>query len=461
MAITEKELIMAKVISRPSGYAKFRLGMKNLHPVQEEVLDTLFDKPKNKVCFRCGNEVGKSSIVAVTTILFSIEMLNATVISTSATHRQIVKQLIPYLKQYSYLFPTWEFLDNCIKVNGETRYIGFATSNEGTAQGWHEQPGRPLVCIVDEAAGVEDSIFMAISRCNPTYLIIMGSPLSPEGFFYSACTEPNTMKPFKHFKLTKKQCLKKDGWWLNEQDIDDFINAWGADHPLVLSSIYAEFASNIENGLITLKELDKCYEFPPKHLGVEIHIGIDVAAGGDANVIALRIGNKINIVDEWKEQEVMRACDKIAGHLNDLKNKHNVNQSQVSLDADGMGIGFISRLKDLGWSVNEYHGGKTPENNQYASHIAEAWMEGIRKIKNCSVILPDNQDFKLQILSRKQVFNDKGKLKLESKADMKARGIKSPDIGDAVFIAMSNPSSGTTKFVKNIMPRAVEYRGYF
>jgi len=460
MAYTNEQIEAVKAMrEKPSLYAKYRLKM-NLHPTQASVMDSLFSAPKTKVCFRCANEVGKSSVVAVTTILYSIEMLNGLVISTSATHRQIVKQLIPYLKQYAHLFPNWEFLDNSIKVNGETRYIGFATSNEGTAQGWHEQPGRPLIAIVDEAAGVDDSIFMAISRCNATYLLIMGSPLSPEGFFYSACTEPNTMKPFKHFVLRKKDCLKKDGWWLDEKDIETFEQAWGSNHPLVLSSIYAEFASQIENGLISLPELNRCYEFPPKEMGNDKHVGIDVAAGGDSNVIALRIGNKVEIIEEWKEKEVMRACDKIAMHLNALAKSHGITQDKVSLDADGMGIGFVSRLKDLGWTVNEYHGGKTPENDQYASCIAEAWFEGIKRIKNCSAILPNNPEFRLQILSRKQIINDKGKLKLESKDDMRSRGIHSPDIADAVFIAMSNPNSGNVTNAFRITAPARQY-SYF
>ena len=149
--------------------------------------------------------------------------------------------------------------------------------------------------------------------------------------------------------------------------MESFIAMWGADHPLVLSSVYAEFATNIVNGLITLAEMDKCYEFPPIFISGTKHVGIDVAAGGgDSNVIAYRDGNKVIIIDEWKEPEVMRACDRIAMRLNELKEKYSITPSQVSLDADGMGIGFISRLKDLNWRINEYHGAKSPENPQYA-----------------------------------------------------------------------------------------------
>ena len=75
--------------------------------------------------------------------------------------------------------------------------------------------------------------------------------------------------------------MMKDGWWLDEMDINNFISQWGGrDHPLVLSSVYAEFAENIVNGLITLSELNKSYEFLPPFISGTKHVGIDVAASG-------------------------------------------------------------------------------------------------------------------------------------------------------------------------------------
>jgi hypothetical protein len=252
------------------------------------------------------------------------------------------------------------------------------------------------------------------------------------------------------------------GYWIKDERLQEMIEQYGESSPLVLSSIYAEFASNLEGGLISLSELNKCYSTKPPHRGTDIHVGVDVAGGGDKNVIAMRIGNKVEIVDCWREDEVMRACDRIKMRLDDLKDKYNVTEKQVSIDSDGIGIGFCSRMRDLGWSVIEYHGGATPLNPQYSNYIAECWMEGIQKIKTCNVILPDNNEFRLQLLSRKQMFNEKGKLKLESKKDLRARGVHSPDIADSVFIAMSDPNKGVLDqaLIQQYYPRpeAKQYR---
>jgi len=452
---------LAKAISIPSGYAKFRLGL-NLHPIQAEVIDNLFAKDKNKVSFRACNESGKTSICITVAILYAIEMRNAMVVSTSATFRQITKQLIPNLKAHAHNYTNWQFLDNSIKVNNETRYIGFSTSEDSKFQGYHETPDRPLLIIVDEAAGVADDIFQSIGRCNPTWLLIAGSPLGPEGVFYSIEHNVEMYKQFIHYKITKYEITKEKGWWLEKKDIDSFVEMWGTTHPLVQSSVYAEFASNIENGLISLPELEKCYKYPPvSYLQGMKHVGLDFAAGGDNNVISLCIGNTVEIIRTWKERDTMNACETFAVELNKLKDKYNISSAMVSGDADGLGIGMIHRLKDLGWKINEFHGGSAADDGTYKNRIAQAWMEGIKKIKACSVIIPNDNEFKMQILSRKQVLTPSGKLQLESKAEMRARGVNSPDIADSIFMAMSSPNTaGQTSFIKPIMMAPKQY-SYF
>jgi len=438
-----------KILAKPSGYAKLRLSME-LHPIQSSVVDCLFEEERRKVVFLCGNEVGKSSRVAALSILYSIEMLNCQVICTSATYRQLSKQVMPAVKLYSGLFNGWEFLSNEIKVNGESRFLAFSATSDAAAQGFHRNEKRKLLIIVDEAAGVDDKIFGSIYRMNPTYLIIMGSPIGPEGFLYSACREPTMMSKFKHFKLTKLDCLKSKGWWLDDRDVQDMIDVWGNQHPLVLSSIYAEFATNIEGGIITLADIENCIRTPaiPDLSSGGKHVALDFAAGGDSNVICLRNGNEVKIIKVWKDTDTMNASRTFANELDNLKIEYNISQSDVSGDADGLGIAMIHRLKELGWNINQFHGNATAKDITCKNIITDYWINGCKKIRNRSIIMPNNQELKLQITSRKSFMNQSGKLQLESKEDMRARGIPSPDIGDAFFMALGQPTSGLVTHVR-------------
>src|ERR1017187_2603564 len=409
--MTDKEIQLAKDISTPDGYAEKRLGIK-LHPIQREVLKSLFSKTKSKVSMRCGNEVGKTKVVCVSSILYALEILGAKCVSTSATHRQVIKQLIPYLKEHSSKYGSnWEWLDNQIKINGEMRYIGYSTSDDSKWQGWHETVEYPLLIIVDEAAGVADEIFQSIGRCNPTWLLVCGSPIGPEGVWFSIEREESMYKQFSHFHLPKYSCCKPD-WWLEKKDIDDFVAMWGIEHPLIISSVYGEFATQVEGGVITLADIERCIREPmitsDYNTGGK-HVAIDFAAGGDSNVIVFRNGNTVSIIKEWKERDTMKTARDMVEILCDRISK-GIQPSMVSGDADGLGLPIIHRIKELGWPVNEFHGGAASTDKMCKNYITDCWINACKKIRNRSIIIPDNQELKLQLTDRKSFQNQTGKL---------------------------------------------------
>jgi len=441
--VTKEDIEMVtKLLSTPSGYASLKLKMK-LHPKQKLVLDNIFNTSKSKVILRTANGIGKTSIIITAAILYALEMLNAQVISTSATYRQVVTQLIPCLKQYSHLYPRWRFLDNSISINGISRYIGFSTDDESTAQGFHDKPGMPLLMIVDEAAGVKDTIFGAfMERCDPSYLLIVGSPLGAEGMFYKIETDANFMKQFKHYTITALECTKSKGYWLDDNSINTRITNWGRMHPLVLSSIFAQFSSNTENGIISLSAIERCINNPPTFKPGVRRVGIDFAAGGDQNAIALRQGNRVSIIKKWRNKDTMSAVGEMVIELNKLKVSIGLLPNEVYGDASGLGLPMIDRLRELGWDIHHFFGQSKAQDDNYRYKITECWIAGCKKIENCEVVLPNDIELKGQLLSRKQKLNSSGKMELESKKDMMSRGVESPDIADAVLMAMDDGSQG-------------------
>jgi hypothetical protein len=60
-------------------------------------------------------------------------------------------------------------------------------------------------------------------------------------------------------------------------------------------------------------------------------------------------------------------------------------------------------------------------------------MTGVRKIERCEVILPDDPELFAQLTTRQAFPNSAGKIVLESKEQMRARGLSSPDRADAVL----------------------------
>lgn len=430
----------------PHTYAEDRLGMK-LHPTQQNVLKALF-RPKSRVVFRCANEVGKTRRVVTAAILYAAEMLGAQVVSTAGVNRQIFEQLIPSLKSYAdrYARAEWQFLDRSIKRWDDKKkvwtnvYTGFATDDEHGFQGFHRDEGRPLLIIIDESQAVPDDIFTAAEdRCNPTYFLACGSPGDPQGMFYRMETELYSY--YQHFKLTRPECTTDKGWWIEPDDINRMIAKHGQDNPFVQSTIFAEFTTVVAGALISLGEYDRCLVNPPVRSGSDRHAFCDFAAGRDKNVYARRIGNEVTIRKKWADRETMSAVGEFITMFNEDMKECGLTAEEITGDADGLGLPMLQRIQEVGWRINEFHGGSKPRFEEwYRNAVAEAWGEGANKIKRCEIRLPNDPDLKAQILGRKCKRNSSGKLELESKEDMKKRGLSSPDEADAVFGAMMPPN---------------------
>ncbi len=441
--LTPEEIELGKAHATPDGYAKHRLGMK-LHPHQAAVLRDIFSHSGSRVVNRCANETGKTRRVLCAAILYAIEMRGAVAVSTAGTWRQVEGQLIPALNSYAHLFDPkqWEFQTTGIKRWDEKNklwtdaYIGVSTKDEHYFQGYHKDDDRPLFIAIDETQGVDVKICRAAEdRCNPTWFLATGSPGDPQGAFYDMETSQN--KHYTHHKISRFDCLKENGWWLDRADIQRLIDKHGEDNPFVQSTVFGNFSESVEDAMITLGEYDRCLENPPEFINGEIHGACDFAAGRDKNVYVRRVGNKPVIRRKWVQRDTMSAVGGFVGMFVEDKKEWGLKPQDISGDADGLGLPMVHRMRELEWPINEFHGGTEERfGNGYRNKIAEAWGEGIKKIQKCEIILDRDPDLKAQVLGRKGKPNSSGQLEIEKKEDYKKRCGDSPDEADAYFISL-------------------------
>lgn len=442
MSAESDKLLVARAISMPSGYAKLVLKM-DLHPKQAEMVDSFYVKGKQTRISCClANGCGKTACIAAIITLYSLHVLNAKVVYTSATWKQIHTQFLPAVKKYSHLFPSnWTFLDASITIDKIPLLICISTDQESNFQGHHSTDVSPLVIIADESAGLPDTVWYAIDRCAPSSLVVLGSPLGPDNFFYKIETDNNIYKLYKHFKLTQPECP-----WISKEQIDIMVAKWGRQHQLVLSSVYAEFATDSENCIISLASWTKCVNNPPIFEPGIRRVTLDFAAGGDANVVCYRNGNKVEIIKVWRDVDTMTAAGQIIIELDRLKKTTGLTQGEVYGDASGLGKPILDRLAEMGWRCNYFFGQAKPSDEDYKNSITECWLTTAKQIVNCSVILPNDDDLRGQLLGRKQRLNSSGKMELESKVEMKERGQSSPDVADAVCMACGPLGAGMLTF---------------
>ena len=426
-------------LSKPSAFASNVLGI-NLYDWQRKVLRDL--EPRDcRVALRAANGSGKTStVISAILIWHALVYPRSIAVTTAGVFRQVESQLWPSLRNHiAKLGGAWEVTSGEIRYlhpNGNTsRIIGYSATDPGRAEGWHAEDHEyhPLLMVVDEAKTVADPLFEAISRCQPTRLLIASSPGGTSGAFYRAFTKEANM--WQKHAVTAFDCPH-----ITQTQIDEVVQRYGEKHPLTRSMIYGEFVDiGLESLVINLTQLQNCYNTPPRFKpGVRI-AGVDFAAGGDQNVICISDGNKILPMIAWREKDTMAAVGRFIVEFK----KAGLEANNIYADASGMGMVMCDALAESGWVVNRVNFGATAyDNNAYTNRSAEMWYGMAKKIEDAEIILPEDEDLTAQLTCRRTITNSKGKLGVESKDSMRARGIASPDRADALALCLSSSNVG-------------------
>jgi hypothetical protein len=418
-------------LTYPDVFAEMVLGFKGLYPKQKEILRA-FHPSGARVSACTANEIGKTSKLITPLILWHGAVFpNGVATSTSGSWGQVVNQLVPNLRAQSHKFPDWEFNSTSIRrKNGAPVWIGYSTNDPGKAEGFHGTEEAPLLCIADETKTVPDGNLEAIDRCNPQRTGYFSSPGYAEGGFYRSHTKEKGL--WKTWKIQAEECPH-----ISKESIERRIKKYGLEHPLVRSMIFAEFMEMAEDSILSLKDIENCIDHPPQHVSGHRRAFCDFAAGGDENVLAVRVGNKVWIEDAWHEKNTMSAVGRFITNFEKIKHKFGFAAEEIEGDADGLGLPMIQAIHDAGWRIGEYHNNSSPIHDvNYANRSAETWFLGAKKIKECKVIIEYDEELSAQLMNRKTRYNSRGKLAVESKEDMRKRNVESPDKADAVLGAI-------------------------
>lgn len=397
-----------------------------------------------KIAVSAPNGAGKSErVVGVAILRWLNRFPRGRVILTSADAKQIDFQIMPAIRKHSARFPAWEFLGRTIRTHDNGFFLSFTTDEPSRAEGHHKSAHSPLLLIVDEAKSVEPEIFQALDRCTYNVLLYISSPGLKTGRFYDAFTLHR-----EQFLLLEQVGLK-DCPHISPERIRDVIETYGERAPFVRSTIYGEFMAEDESTpmAVSYEKLMANFESPPGAL-ISRHdysAFCDFAAGGDENVLAIRSGNKLLELVAWRERDTTASVGRFIIEFR----KNHLRPSQIWGDAGGLGTPMCDMLADAGWPINRFDfGGKAGNPAIYYNKGAEIWMRLSRGVEKGELVLLNDPALISQLTTRKIFYDLKGRVRLETKDDLRARGVKSPDRADAVCgcFALGNPSFA--KFVK-------------
>jgi phage terminase large subunit len=418
-----------------------------LYPWQHKILavvDKASQLDRVKIAVSAPNGAGKSErVVGVAILRWLNRYPRGRVVLTSADAKQIDFQIMPALKKHAARFPSWEFLGRNIRTPGGGFFLAFTTDESSRAEGHHKNQTSPLLIIVDEAKSVENEIFQAFDRCSFNVMLMISSPGLKQGRFYDSFTAHR-----EKFILCEQVGLQ-DCPHISLERIRDVIDTYGEQSPFTRSTIYGEFMSEDESTqmAVSFESLMALFAAPPgamlsRH---EYSAFCDFAAGGDENVLAIRSGNKLLELIAWRERDTVSSVGRFIIEFR----KHNLRAGQIWGDAGGMGTPMCDMLADAGWSINRFDfGSKASRNDVYYNRGAEIWGKLSMMIEKGEIVLINDPTLISQLTTRKKIFDRRGRVQMEPKEDMRARGLKSPDRADAVAGAFALGSATFAKFVK-------------
>jgi hypothetical protein len=406
------------------------LGLK-LYGWQAKIMDSAWSG--RATVARTPNGAGKTSMVIAGLALgFLHEYPRGVVVVTSATYRAVKQQVMPAMKAHAGRLPTgWKWGEAMVGTPAGGRIIGFATDQGNRFEGFHAQPGAPLLIIVDEAKTVSDDIFTAIDRCQPTMLLYISSPGGLLGRFHEAFASSR----FAPFAVTSADCPH-----ITAEFIEQMRQEYGEDSDVYRSMVLGEFGSGDSAGrVVPFDAYEGCAALPPAHSTGARQVFCDFAesAEGDENVIAARDGNRVRIEKAW-----VGNGDATAVTMEFFRALRPLRDAGFALygDADGVGHGYITALGQMGIPIIGVHNNEKPWDAHYFNLAAEMWWQLARRLRQREVILDwEDGTLKKQLLNKQEVFREVEGRKVHGREDGRLQlmpksrlGTKSPDRADAV-----------------------------
>ena len=427
---------------------------------QREVLITLRDHIKQnngkmdydtfRNAVASGRGIGKSALVSwLVHWMLSTRIGSTTIVSAnseaqlrSVTWAEITKWLAMAINSHWFeiaatrIMPAkWitELVERDLKKG--TRYWAvegrlWSEENPDAYAGVHNWDG--VMLIFDEASGIPDSIWSVsdgfFTENTPhRFHIAFSNPRRNTGYFYEAF---NSKRAFWRTSNIDARDVEGTDKNLYQRILDEY----GADSYQANVEVYGQFPSEGDDQFIPVNLIDDAMKRPrQKDETAPIVIGVDPARfGSDATVIAVRQGRDVIDIKRLRGADTME----VVGHVIDAIEEYK--PALTVIDEGGLGAGVVDRLKEQRYKIRGVNFGSKAKNQiMWGNKRAEMWGAMRDWLKTGSV--PADRFLKSDLIGPKTKPDSKGTLFLESKKDMRSRGLASPDAADAIAVTFAFP----------------------
>jgi hypothetical protein len=401
-----------------------------------------------------GRGIGKSSLVAWESHWMLSTRLGSTVILTANTEAQLTSRTMAEVGKWHTLALNSHWFDKSamsvrpaewydtalreqLKIDTAYHYIQaqlWSEEKPDAFAGAHNMAG--IMLKMDEASGIPQAIWdvsdgFFTEPVPDRYWDVYSNPRNNTGAFFE--TFHKFRNVWRHKAIDARTVEGTDGAVYRK-----IIDQHGADSDQARVEVYGQFPNAGDDQLIPM---DSIYGARDRELipdrGAPLVMAVDYGNGGkDPSVIRFRQGLDGRSIPPIRVsgKEVLAFTDE---HVVPAIEKYN--PDGIVVDANGVGAAAAEHLKRLGFVVyRAFMQGKPGDRNQYFNKRIECWNLMADWLRTGAI---DDSAYLIEDLKGPKRLVDKatGKLRLESKDDMKARGLDSPNDGDALAMTFAVP----------------------
>lgn len=413
----------------------------------------------NRVAVRSGQKTGKSRALAWIGLWWAATRPNARAIMTSSSDDQVRTILWPEVRQLHAAAARRGYKLGDIHDSHRTglktldgRWLyGFATD---VADNMGGKSSSNLLFIVDEASGVPDAIWEAIkgNMAGGGKILCVANPLRPSGWFYDLFKERRGQWALQRLSSLEAADYQQRVCRVPGLASYEAIQEEWAGYESTAAyacRVLGEFPLQGEDSVISVAIVDAAlsrWATAPEEGRLEL--GVDVARdGGDDSVVAPVIGNKaleMRVVHGYDSHQVAGLTMTVLRELRGrFKTEYPV---RVKVDAIGAGAGVYdclrreprSEVEAVAVSVSESPTSQPTAGPGYALLRDQLWFAGREWLVGGGA-LPADRKLEAELAAVRFGYTASGKLKVESKIELKKRIRRSPDRADALLLAIYQP----------------------
>ena len=449
---TEGHALAADAPRSPVAFAREVLGV-GLWEKQEEVLDAL--SADRRVAVKAGNGLGKGFCAAVAVLWFMhAHPESAITLTTAPTFRQV--RHILWRQIHRLYNPVADalggrMLDTRWELSDDRYAMGLSADGADQFQGFHSPH---MFIVVDEAEGVSEEIYEAIESVMTSadpLLLLIGNPTSMSGAFRRAFFEERAIYRTITISALDSPNVRAGRVVVpgltTPQWVEERRQIWSGDSPIFHSRVLGEFPDQGEDTLLSLSQIEGAVNHivdaeswtvegetisgADRAATDEVILAVDVARfGADRSVILRRRGDCVEDIRVLRQLDTMQLTGWVSAAIREC------NPAQVRIDEIGVGAGVVDRLRELGHRVLGVNvANKAREASQFINLRAEGFWELRERFTSGRISIPADNELVSELASLRYSYDSSGRIKMESKDEIRKRHLPSPDKADALMLA--------------------------